>query len=246
MIRIILRCTVAVVLVLQLGCQMSQSADAPNVKIVQGLANETKGVPVQAIRLVPVDEAPQDPSFADFRHELLTAAQNHDAAFVLSIVDANIVNGADTERGVKEFKKQWQVDQPEGKLWETLATILTMGGSFRVTEGAKEFCAPYVTSKWSSVVSQLPQGADPLDYQVIIDKDVAMRTEPNSSATTVATLAYDVVRVSSAIARSGNSSGWMKITTLAGQEGFVADKYIRSATDYHAFLQEAGLEVAHD
>jgi len=239
MIRQALRFIVVIALLLQLGCQTSQSANSETRKEPR-LGNETKGVAAESVKLLPVDEGSQDSSFVAFRNRLLTAVKTHDVAFVLSSLDQNIVNGSDAEHGLREFKNQWQLDLGEERLWETLATILGMGGSFRVSEGHKEFCAPYVTSKWPTVVSQLPQGADPLDYQVIIDRDVALKAEPNSNAPTAATLTYDVVRVVPAPPKSGNSSSWMKIATLAGQEGFVSDKYIRSATDYHACFKRVG------
>lgn len=241
MIHLVLRFMVGLALILQLGCQMSQSANTRDEKNAQRLANEIKEVAAKPIKLLPVDEGLQDPSFADFRDKLLTATRNHDVEFVLGVLDRNIINGSDTERGIKEFKNQWRIDQREGKLWETLSTILGMGGSFRVSEGNKEFCAPYVTSKWPTVVSQLPQGADPLDYQAIIDKDVAMRVEPDSRAATVTTLSYDVVKVNSLAPRSEiKNSSWLKITTLSGQEGYVPDKYVRSETDYHACFKRFG------
>jgi len=240
MSRIILGFMVGAALVLQIGCQISQSANTRDGQNVRHFASETR-VAAQPIKLFPVDEGLKNPSFADFRDKLLTAVKNHDTEFVLSVLDRNIINGSDTEPGIKEFRTQWQLDQREGKLWETLLTILTMGGSFRAIEGNQEFCAPYVTSKWPTIVSQLPAGADPLDYQVIIAKDVAMKAEPNSTAATLGTLTYDVVKVNSlAPTPEIKSLCWMRITTLTGQEGYVPDKYIRSATDYHACFKRVG------
>src|SRR5437588_11147037 len=121
MVCTVLRVMFAGALVLQFGCQMSQSANTETRK-EQRLGNETKGVAAVSIKLLPVDEGSQDPSFADFRDKLLTAVNSHDAAFVLNILDGNIINGSDTERGVREFKNHWQLDQRESKLWEILTT----------------------------------------------------------------------------------------------------------------------------
>jgi hypothetical protein len=242
MSSIVLKVVAGAMFIPQLGCQMSQSANPQNEKNAQSLGTQAKVVSAQPIKLLPTDDASQDPFFAEFRNQLLKAARNHDVNFVISILDPNVKNGSDTERGITQFKNQWQLDQRDSRLWEVLTTILAMGGSFRANDGAREFCAPYVTSKWPAVVSQLPQRADPLDYQVITDNEVAMKSQPNSSATTLAVLSYDVVKVSSASVAttpsSGNSSNWMKITTLAGQDGYVPDKYVRSATDYHACFKK--------
>ena len=244
MSQIILRFILAAMLVLQFGCQTSQSANTLNEKNPHRLDTQTKVVNTQPIKLLPVDDASQDPSFAEFRSQLIKAARNHEAKFVISILDSDIKNGSDAERGIMQFKNQWQVDQRDSNLWEVLTTILIMGGSFRINDGAREFCAPYVTSEWPSVVSQLPQNADPLDYQVIVDKEVAVKSQPNSSATTVSVLSYDVVKLSSTTVttapNSVNSLNWMKISTLAGQEGYVQDKYVRGASDFHACFRKLG------
>lgn len=200
-------------------------------------AQQQPEIPLQTIKLYPIDEGLRDRSFAEFRNKLLKAARGHDAAFILSILDRKIINGSDSKGGVKEFKDQWNLDQPESRLWETLTTLLSMGGSFRANEGNREFCAPYVTSEWPSIVSQLPKGADPLDYQVIIEKDVGIDSAPNTTSQVVASLSYDVVNI-----QTGQIQGstWLKIRTLDGKEGYVADKYFRGATDYQACFKRIG------
>lgn len=210
--------------------QAQQTESVSNaVDVNQGELQESGG---PAIKLYPIDEGPNDASFDEFRNRLLRAAREHDAAFILSILDPRIINSSDGEGGVREFKDQWKLDQPEGRLWETLTTILSMGGSFRMNSGRREFCAPYVTSQWPSVVNQLPKGADPLDYQVITGKNVAFRSEPNLTAPVLKSLSYDIVKVQSA------SSAWLKITTLSGEQGYVLNKYIRSPTDYQACFRK--------
>src|SRR6184192_2390203 len=106
MVRTVLRGMVAGALVLQFGCQMSQSANTETRK-EQRFGNDTKRVAAVSVKLLPVDEGPQDSSFADFRDKLLTAVKSHDVEFVLSILDGKIINGSDTERGVREFKTHW-------------------------------------------------------------------------------------------------------------------------------------------
>jgi len=64
-----------------------------------------------AAKLYPVDEGPRDSSLEGFRNKLLKAARAHDVAFLLSILHPQIINNSDGERGVKEFKDQWKLDQ---------------------------------------------------------------------------------------------------------------------------------------
>jgi len=237
-----------VTLLLQLACQPYQSqhqlerTGTPSSSLPAAPNSSDQEVKVKPIKLYPVDEAPDDPSFAQFRGRLLEAVSKHDSNFVLGILDPEIINSSDGERGENGFRHLWKLDEPESRLWQTLTTLLSMGGSFRENGGNREFCAPYVTSKWSTVVSQLPKGADPLDYQVIIDKNVPVRSEPVPTAPVVATLTYDVVKLSAngSVTHSENGNSWLKISTPAGKQGFVPDDYVRSPTDYQACFKKTG------
>ena len=173
----------------------------------------------------------------------MKAAANHDSEFILSILDREIINRSDGERGEKEFIHLWKLKEPDSRLWETLTSALSLGGSFRDNAGTKEFCAPYVTSKWPTVVSQLTKDADPLDYQVITDKDVPLRSEPNLDASVIVTLNDDVVRVyaNGSVADSKNGdTHWLKISTVSGHLGFVPQDVVRSPSDYQACFRKTG------
>ena len=240
---------VTVSLLLQLACQPYQSQppaerietrDAPS---TSANSASPQTVETNQITLYPVDEAHKDPSFAEFRSRLLKAADNHDSEFILSILDPEIINRSDGERGEKEFIHLWKLKEPDSRLWETLTTVLSLGGSFRDNAGTKEFCAPYVTSKWPTVVSQLTKDADPLDYQVIINRNVPLRSEPTPGASVIVTLNYDIVRVyannSFADSKNGDTH-WLKISTVSGQQGFVPQNVVRSPSDYQACFRKTG------
>jgi hypothetical protein len=241
----------SVVLVVMFGCQTStsHSKTQPATNILasdkagpgsnRADANSEERVHVQQeIKLLPVDEAKNDPSFQRFRSDLLAAVKSHDADFVLGALHPAVENGYDIEKGVDEFTKRWKPSDPEGSVWDVLSSILTGGGSFSERDGHKEFCGPYVVSQWSKIVQQLPKGSDSLDYVVITGKDVAVRREPKLTAPIVATLSYDVVKSvpnSQVLDRStAEFSSWIKITTPNGHEGFVPDSYVQGPMDYGA------------
>jgi hypothetical protein len=196
------------------------------------------------IKLFPVDEGLQEPSFRVFREELLTAARKRDTGYVLSILSPQILNSLGGDGGIEEFKQQWRPDHPDSELWDTLITILSNGGGFEVSQGERLFCAPYVSSQWRHIIGSLPTDSDTLDYAAINDRDIAMRQEPSSKAPIVASLSYDVVKVGGGAsvfdASLKDSYTWIKVTTLAGVEGYVSAKYIQSPTDYHACFKRAG------
>ena len=91
------------------------------------------------LKLLPVDEASQDPSFERFRMRLLAAAKNHDTAFILSILDQHILNSLGGSGGVKEFKEQWKLDETGDEFWNTLIAVLTKGGPSQRATVKKNF-----------------------------------------------------------------------------------------------------------
>lgn len=189
------------------------------------------------LKLFPVDDASQDRSFEHFRNALLAAARNRDSPFILGVLDQHILNTLGGSGGIEEFKAQWKLDTGADELWNTLITVLTNGGSFSNYQGKKQFCAPYVSSKWEDVVSKLPSEADPSEYAAIIQPKVDLRAEPASDSSVIRTLSYDVVRVLDA-SRSGETSPevsqLVKVQTLTGVEGYVNANSIRRPSDYRA------------
>lgn len=198
----------------------------------------------QGIKLYPVDEGSQDRSFEVFRQRLLEATRKRDSNFILSILDLHIKNSFGGDGGVDEFKEQWKLDQTDSELWEELIAILSNGGSFMNSDGEEIFCAPYVYSQWEKVANQLPDSEGTPDYVVIIGENVDMRREPSPSASIIATLSYNVVKVdyddSVTDKDDTNHFAWIKITTLSGKQGYVAGKYVSSPSAYRACFKKEG------
>jgi hypothetical protein len=232
-----------------IGCQNGRH---DVVGVIPKAAETRHGAPVSdsasvrqqvQLKLIPVDEASQDPSFKKFRDRLLAAAKNHDKAFILSILDKHILNSLGGSGGIKEFEERWNLDQGGDELWDTLITVLSNGGSFSNYQGKKQFCAPYVTSKWRDIDEQLPKDSDPSDFQAIIHDNVDLRSTPNSDSPRITTLSYDIVRVISNSRTTDNpakDSNWVKVSTLTGTAGYVDSKNIRSPSDYYAYFTKVG------
>jgi hypothetical protein len=224
------------------GCQDSSGN-------LQGMSQPKHQKPVSnaqraELKLLPTDDASQDPSFELFRQNLLTAAKNHDVNSILGILDHNVMNNLGGNGGIQEFKEQWKLDKPNSELWNTLSAVLTMGGSFSDNEGTKEYCAPYVSSKWSEVVNRLPEGSDPLDYAVITGSNVGLRKEPSMNSPILDNLSYDVVQLADNDGTRRETApknvGWVKIVTLRGVMGYVSGTDIRGPGDYHACFRKNG------
>lgn len=194
-------------------------------------------------KLYPVDEAAKDPSLVAFRNKLLCAAQTRDIEFVLSVLDPEIVNSFGGDEGIEGFKRIWEPEKPDTRLWHTLAVVLAMGGSYYSAEQTRhtpdprpEFSAPYVFSRW-------PGEFDAFEHAAITGKNVNLRSEPSARAPVLAKLSYEIVKLDGYLpsVRERESASWVKIKTQAGLTGYVSRRFIYSPIDYRArFVKREG------
>lgn len=175
-----------------------------------------------AARLLPVDEARKDESFAAFREQLISALIRHDRVFVRAMLDANVKVSFGPENGATEFERQWKLDDPQSAFWETLLRVLKMGA----TKHGDGFVAPYVFSKW-------PQEYDPFEHAAVIERDLPLLSEPRDGSAVVTRLSYDIVRVT-----GYGESEWVKVGTVDGKTGFVPAAAVYSPVDYRAFFEQ--------
>ena len=177
----------------------------------------------QAAPLLPVDEAAKQPDFFTFRAQLQTAVAKHDKSALLAVVIKNIQIGYGDDNGIENFKKAWAIDKPNSQLWETLGTVLALGGSFQ-KDGS--FNAPYVSSNW-------PNTADGFENVAIVGNKVNVRKAPKPDADVLQTLSYEVVPL--AVNDHGNDQ-WAAIKLPNGKKGYVSRAFTRSSIDYRAFF----------
>jgi hypothetical protein len=174
--------------------------------------------PVSGLKLLPVDEAKQDPSFVAYRAKLLDAVRRHDVDAVVAAADPKIRTSFGDSGGAEILRQM--LTRPER--WSDLEQILSLGGSFR----EQSFWAPYVYSAW-------PESADSFSFVAVIAKDVPLRASPNGPP--IATLAYDVVQ------RVGDPhDGWQEVKVDDGRTGFVESKFVRGPIGYRAGFNKEG------
>ena len=190
----------------------------------------------QELRLLPVDEAAKDQSWTSFKNRLLTAISKRDRKFVLSILDPNVRGGADSTRGIPEFRKQWELDSDASPLWQELPAALFLGAAYvKHDKGQRELCAPYVSVRW-------PQDIDAFAGGALIAKEVFVKTAPSAASDTLATLSYHLVEVRDwEVADRGADSKqkWVRIRIPKG-EGYVPEEQIRSPIEHAACFVKGG------
>jgi hypothetical protein len=170
-------------------------------------------------RLLPVDQAATVPDFFSFRAQLQIAVARRDVAAVASVLskDATLSFGGDS--GVEDFSRMWTPSAPESRLWEVLAGVLALGGTFG-PDGT--FTAPYIFSRW-------PQHTEAYTHMAAIGTGVRVRSAPSTGAQVIEALDYSIVEI---VDTPDSESKWVQIKLAAGRTGFVDRRFLRSPVDY--------------
>ena len=204
------------------------------------LASILLGAPptlAQERKLRPVDEAAGDPSWLRFKKQLVDAIQKRDRQFLLSILDKNVRNQDERQRGIANFRRQWELDTDDSPLWRELASALQLGGAYIKREKRpREFCAPYLLGRW-------PEDVEPFNHGVVISRDAQVQAEPSSTAAALGVLSYDIVPVADwevdDKARDAKQK-WVKIR-YRNRDGYIPEEQIRSPIEQAAcFVKSAG------
>jgi hypothetical protein len=191
------------------------------------------------VKLYPVDEAVKDRSLMDFKWRLRRAIRKRDGRFLLTIVDPQIRLGFGGERGLDTFKQEWQPSKRTSEFWKQLSLILSLGGTYESETGDEKYCAPYVTTRWKTLVRRFPEFGNASEYAVVV-RDVNGRARPSIGAPVVARLSFDVVRVNwDSVAKAARrGSEWVRIRTLRGRVAYVQASDVRSPIDYSACFKK--------
>jgi hypothetical protein len=131
--------------------------------------------------------------------------------------DATLSFGGDS--GVEDFSRMWTPSAPESRLWEVLAGVLALGGTFG-PDGT--FTAPYIFSRW-------PQHTEAYTHMAAIGTGVRVRSAPSTGAQVIEALDYSIVEI---VDTPDSESKWVQIKLAAGRTGFVDRRFLRSPVDY--------------
>ena len=194
-----------------------------------------RGIPA---KLYPVDESHLEPSFAEFKDQLMEAIKRRDREFLRGAladeVSLSPTGFSTRERALAAFDNE----DAEVDLWRELRDVLLLGAT-RLTINypgvpkRDRFCAP-------SVTTLMPNRIEMIDMLVITGEEVSIHSEPKSSAPVIDSLSYDVVTIGPR-GRSilpeeinGETYPWNQIVTPLGQVGYVYGKYARRWLDHEA------------
>jgi len=167
-------------------------------------------------RLPPVDQGTSNPGFRRFRDELLAAVARRDAAYLASILAADVRASFGGDAGLADFLATWRPGAADSPVWRALDDALRMGGSF---EPDGSFSAPYVYSRF-------PDDLEAMEHVVAIARDARLLAAPADDAATIARLDHDILK----LAQDGLGEGeaWIKVYAPSGRVGFVRAADVRS------------------
>jgi hypothetical protein len=183
-------------------------------------------------KLMPVDEASQDTSFARFRRDLLRAVRDKNGDAVVKALDPNIKLSFGGQGGLPDFQRMWKPNDKKSPLWEKLEWVLAHGGSFRGTGNDRSSWAPYVYSNWPD------SGPEPFEYGAITGRNVPVYARPDTTQV-IAVLDYHFVKAPDGTHLRENKPRFIKIVTPTGKTGYVRSPQIRSQLDYRAGFQKS-------
>ena len=188
------------------------------------LAGGSPSLAAQELRVLPVDEAAQDPGFFAFRARLQRTIAERDTAALLAVVHPEIKLSFGDDYGIERFRETW-LAEPEPSIWAELGTVLALGGRFY---DDSTFAAPYT-------YTDSPDEADPFEALIALGDSVPLYAAPDDHADIVGILSFDVVR-HAWDAPGLVPEGWVAVRLRDGTVAYATLATVRSPIYYRAIF----------
>ena len=195
-----------------------------------------RGIPK---KLYPVDQSHKDPSFAEFKAQLMEASQKRDLEFLRSALADSVRLGTEGRVTREQALANFNNKDLGPVLWRELRDVLLLGATqvtinYPGVPKRPRFCAP-------SVTTLMPNRLKVGDVLVITEEEVAVHSQSNSSSPVIDRLSNDVVSIGPSGYRDispeeidGETYPWNQIVTPSGKVGYVYGKYARRWLDHEA------------
>lgn len=173
-------------------------------------------LPARGEKLTPFDNTQAAPGFSAFKQRLVTALQKRDVKYINSILSPNVDFSFGGQAGAAQFRKEFKPEDPRSPFWSELQKIVGLGGSYDAKRGTVWF--PSLFDRW-------PERYDGLEYAVVVEKSVPLRSAADASADVVETLSYDIVKL---LRDPRDNAKWMKVQAPDKKTGWVQTSQIHS------------------
>lgn len=139
-------------------------------------------------KIEPIDESDSDPSFSLFIRNLKVSMSNRDANSVYEILDDSIMFSFGIEEQTKsEFRKAWDIDNPQSEFWEAFNSTIDLGIVRCASDcGFSDFVFPYYQAS-----GLLRDVEDAYSVLIIVSPDARVYTAPDKNSRILAILSYE-------------------------------------------------------
>jgi hypothetical protein len=192
-----------------------------------------------------------DPSFADFRNRLGTAAQHKDRAAVAKLIvpqgffwlqDKDLADSG--KSGIDNLAKAIGLDNPDGAGWEVLSDAASDPTLAELPQNKGLFCAPGPPTLDTQAFAKLVQdtGTDPAEWGYPTQSGTEVRTTAQPNAPVVEKLGMYLLRVLPERAPSDSSAPpSLHVALPDGKSGYVPVGAIAPlASDEICYTKSAG------
>jgi hypothetical protein len=171
-----------------------------------------------------------DGSFRRFRTDLLAAMARHDTAFLFGVLDPGIRTSFGDDGGIREFRQQWRLGEPDTPLWRTLTRILELGGRL---DGDSLFSAPYVYALW-------PDSIDAFTHVAVTTPGALVRPDSSATLPPLGTLRSAIVELVEFVGGrdppTANDTVWAHILLPGARHGWMRAEDVYSPVGWRAIF----------
>ncbi len=235
-------------LISRLDASISGNPATPSVDSRSDLSD----FPHQTINLV--DQSNQSPEFAQFIQQLRQAVQNRDAKFIRDRVTSKTAFDFGKHRSINYLNPE----NPQSPFWSQLEKAIAPGCTDEANTVLPQapskgtvFSCSTVFRQFDEVVKNAPVSQNPLTSEtsiVIVGKDVNVRSEPNPSASVIAVLSDEIVKIDrdtfekspmpmqQTTLEPDNLDGWTPVILPNDNRGYVSNRFAYHPLGYRAIF----------
>lgn len=174
-----------------------------------------------------LDDGAKNPSFVQFRSQLLEAVKRRDKQFIEQIAADDLKTGLGAGTGKHALNEQWNNLSPQSQFWSRLERVLSHSAHYDADNS--EYDAPGIVFD--------PGDSDSIEA-AIWNKNSDLHKSADDSSKILERLDCQLVTILKPVDPSPIKEDWVKIKTSNGTTGFVKSANIFSPYDEYATFKK--------
>lgn len=178
------------------------------------------------VQLPPVDRCRDDAAFGRFRSAVEDAVTRKDPAQLRALVADDVRSSFGGDGGWDEFAAAWGLDQPQrSALWTEMQQAMALGCAWTDYDGRV----------FPGLFEDMGDDADPFEL-LVIRPGGALRASPDRNAVPRTVVDW----ASATVVEAPGPDGWVKVTTSAGDSGWIERGFVLSPLGYRLVSEFRG------